>query len=119
MPLSSKLTTAQSGRAAEDLAHDYLIKQGLKLVERNFRCRQGEIDLIMRQGESLVFVEVRKRAGSKFGGAAASITAAKQAKLISAAQIYLQSCQRMPACRFDAIAIEGEKVIWLQNIIDN
>lgn len=116
---SSKSTTSQSGQQAEDLALDYLTKQGLHLVEKNFRCRQGEIDLIMRHGESLVFVEVRKRASSSFGGAAASITASKQAKLVNAAQHYLLSCQRTPPCRFDAIAIEGEKVIWLQNIIDN
>lgn len=119
MSLSSKPTTSQTGQAGEDLALDYLIKRGLRLVERNFRCRQGEIDLIMRHGESLVFVEVRKRRSASFGGAAASITASKQAKLVNAAQTYLQSCQRIPPCRFDAIAIEGEKVIWLQNIINN
>lgn len=114
-----KPTTRQAGQAGEDAALDYLTKQGLTLVERNFRCKQGEIDLIMRERDTLVFVEVRKRANDKFGGAAASITHLKQARLITAAQIYLQSCQRIPACRFDAVTIEGHKVIWLQNIIEN
>lgn len=112
-------TARQAGQAGEDTALDYLTKQGLVLVERNFRRRQGEIDLIMRERDTLVFVEVRKRANDRFGGAAASITHSKQSRLIIAAQIYLQSCQRIPACRFDAVVIEGDKVIWLQNIIEN
>ena len=113
-----KTSAARSGLAGEDAALDYLTQQGLSLVERNFRCRHGEIDLIMRHQSTLVFVEVRKRADARFGGAAASITASKQGRLITAAQIYLQRYQQPPPCRFDAVAIEGEKFIWLQNVID-
>jgi putative endonuclease len=71
------------------------------MVERNFRCKGGEIDLVMQDGEALVFVEVRKRADQRHGGAAASITPAKQKRLIVAAQHYLQRYRMPPPCRFD------------------
>lgn len=116
---SPKTTSITSGQAGEDAALEYLTQQGLTLVERNFRCRHGEIDLIMRQQSILVFVEVRKRSSARFGGAAASITSAKQARLVTAAQIYLQKYHHSPACRFDVLAIEGETFIWLQNVIDS
>src|SRR3954463_15968508 len=93
------------GRAGEDEALEYLTQRGLTLVERNFRCKGGEIDLIMQQHAMLVFVEVRKRADNRHGGAAASVTAAKQGRLIIAAQIYLQRYRMPPACRFDVVAI--------------
>jgi putative endonuclease len=114
-----KTASTTSGQAGEDAALDYLIEQGLTLVERNFRCRHGEIDLIMQQQSVLVFVEVKKRASARFGGAAASVTPAKQARLVTAAHIYLQKYHRPPACRFDVLAIEGEAFIWLQNVIDS
>ncbi len=114
-----KSSAIASGQAAEQAALDYLIQQGLALAQRNFRCRHGEIDLIMRHQSVLVFVEVRKRTSALYGGAAASITASKQARLITAAQIYLQQYPHPPACRFDAVAIEKEKIIWLQNVIDS
>ena len=106
------------GQAGEDDALEYLRQNGLTLVERNFRCKGGEIDLIMRQQAALVFVEVRKRADNRHGGAAASVTAAKQARLLIAAQIYLQRYKNPPACRFDVIAIEGTALTWLQNAIE-
>jgi len=112
-------SAAAAGQAAEQAALDYLIRQGLKPVQRNFHCRFGEIDLIMQSGATLVFVEVRKRTSSRYGGAAASITASKQARLIKAAQVYLQQYAHPPACRFDALAFEGEKIIWLQNVIES
>lgn len=108
----------KSGHAAEDRACDYLTRQGLTLVERNFRCRGGEIDLIMRQSEALVFVEVRLRADSRYGGAAASVTPAKQARLIVAAQLFLQRYPNPPPCRFDVIAIDGERLSWVRNAFD-
>ena len=77
------------GAQAEQAAAAYLVKRGLQLVEKNYRCRFGEIDLIMRAGVTLVFVEVRSRSSRAFGGAAASIDARKQRKLIAAAQHYL------------------------------
>lgn len=105
------------GDAGEDAALAYLQRQGLRLVERNFRCKAGELDLIMQDASSLVFVEVRKRKAAGFGGAAASITPAKQRRLLLAAQFYLQRYRTPPACRFDVIAIDGDKIEWLKNAI--
>jgi putative endonuclease len=106
------------GQAGEDRALDYLQQQGLTLQERNFRCQGGEIDLIMQQAGTLVFVEVRRRADRGHGGAAASVTAGKQARLILAAQIYLQRYKHPPACRFDVVAIDGEQLDWLKSAIE-
>ena len=102
------------GAAAEDRAAAYLAQQGLKLVTRNFRCRGGEIDLIMRDGASLVFVEVRSRARADFGGAAASITATKQARIILAARHYLAQHRIDAPCRFDAVLIQAGQLQWLR-----
>lgn len=112
--------TAQqiAGQAGEDAALAYLAAQGLTLLQRNFRCKGGEIDLVMQDGPALVFVEVRRRATLHYGGAAASITRSKQGRLIIAAQIYLQRYRMPPACRFDVIAIDGERLEWLRNAID-
>jgi putative endonuclease len=106
------------GQVGEDAALSWLQQRGLVLVERNFRCKGGEIDLIMKDGDALVFVEVRKRADTAHGGAAASITPAKQKRLIIAAQHYLQRYRMPPACRFDVIAIDADKVDWLKNAIE-
>jgi putative endonuclease len=103
------------GKQAEDRAAAYLQGQGLAIVARNWRCRGGELDLICRQGSTLVFVEVRSRIRTDFGGAAASITTSKRQRLIHAAQTYLASLGRLPACRFDAVLIEGEQLTWLQD----
>lgn len=108
------------GLRAEALAAAFLQQQGLVLLERNYRCRYGEIDLVMVDGKTLVFVEVRMRISSQFGGAAASITASKRRKLASAARHYLTGNSRPPACRFDALLVNGadKKVVWLKNIFD-
>lgn len=106
------------GEAGEDSALQYLQQQGLTLVERNFRCKGGEIDLIMQDHNALVFVEVRKRADRRYGGAAASVTARKQARLVIAAQTFLQRYRTPPACRFDVVAIDGAAMNWLKNVID-
>jgi putative endonuclease len=108
----------EQGRRWEQAALAHLQRGGLRLVEANFRCKGGEIDLIMRDKESLVFVEVRQRADRRHGGAAASITPAKIRRLVRAAQFYLQRFERLPACRFDVVAIDGEQLDWLQNVID-
>ncbi len=105
------------GDAAEQRALLHLQTQGLQLVQRSFLCKGGEIDLIMRDGRHLVFVEVRKRSSKKFGGALASVTSSKQKRLVHAAQVYLQNMKPVPACRFDLVAIEGEELIWLKNVI--
>lgn len=106
------------GDVGEEQALHFLQEQGLKLVERNFRCKGGEIDLVMQDGRGLVFVEVRKRASAEYGGAAASVTARKQARLVIAAQTFLQRYTMPPACRFDVIAIDGAAMEWLKNAIE-
>lgn len=97
------------GRAAEEAALRFLESQGCALVERNYRCRLGEIDLVMREGGSLVFIEVRARESDAFGGAAASIGVAKQRRLAAAARHFLMThpgAAVLPA-RFDVVAIAG------------
>lgn len=106
-----------AGQLGEDAALSYLQQRGLILVERNFLCKGGELDLVMQEGEVLVFVEVRKRADRNYGGAAASVTAAKQKRLITAAHHYLQRYRMPPACRFDVIAIDGDETEWIRNAI--
>jgi putative endonuclease len=97
------------GRAAEDAALRHLESRGLALLDRNYRCRLGEIDLVMRDGDSLVFVEVRARADAGHGGAAASVGAHKQRRLALAARHYLMTRPRLAAlpARFDVVAISG------------
>ena len=114
------MTTALSGAAAEDIAADYLEARGLHIIRRNHRCRFGEIDLIARDGQTLVFVEVRLRRGSSFGGALASITPAKQRKLMLTARHFLSGWREAPGCRFDAIlldALDTRRIEWLRDII--
>lgn len=106
------------GEQAERIAAEYLQRRGLSLLERNYRCRYGEIDLIMQDGASLVFVEVRLRSRAEYGGAAASIDGLKQGKLLRAAQHYLATLRRMPPCRFDALllhAADGSEIEWVKN----
>ncbi len=88
-----------SGALAEQVAAQYLLQQGLKLLQTNYRCRFGEIDLILQDGETCVFTEVRLRSQAAFGGAAASIDARKQAKLIRTAQHFLSGLKHLPGCR--------------------
>lgn len=117
-------TRAARGAQAEAEACAYLQRHGLQLVERNYRCAHGEIDLIMREQQTLVFVEVRYRAGTNFGGAAASVDARKQARLIAAALHYMQrhrgAC-RQP-CRFDVMALapgaRAEAVVWIRSAFE-
>jgi putative endonuclease len=109
------------GRDAEHQAAVFLQQQKLKLLEKNYRCRFGEIDLIMQDGNMVVFVEVRMRTSNQFGGAAASITTAKQVKLARAARHYLARCNDDFPCRFDVILISGNKddeIEWIQNAFD-
>lgn len=108
----------EQGRQWENTAQLYLQRHGLVLIEANFRCKLGEIDLIMREGSTLVFVEVRQRAAGAQVGAAASIGPAKVRRIVRAAQVYLQRCPRTPPCRIDVIAIDGERIEWLKNAIE-
>lgn len=104
------------GDAAEDRALAFLVGQGLSLVERNVASRLGEIDLVMRDPEGIVFVEVRSRARSDFGGAAGSVGAAKQRRLQREAQRWMNQHfgDRWPACRFDVCAFEGARIDWIR-----
>jgi putative endonuclease len=115
-------TTKQKGDAAEDRALHYLQAQGLKLMQRNYRTPGrggGEIDLIMRDTDgTLVFVEVRQRASAKHGGALASVTVGKQRRIAFAAQSYLLKFRQLPPCRFDVVAVEGEKLLWFRAAFD-
>ncbi|TFW27774.1 YraN family protein [Massilia horti] len=106
------------GRLWERSARMHLERHGLALVEANFTCRGGEIDLVMRERDTLVFVEVRQRAGYQHGGAAASITPDKIRRLVRAAQTYLLRFSRPPPCRFDVITIDGDQLHWLRNVIE-
>lgn len=122
-----KPTTKETGDNAEHIAETFLQTQGLKLVARNYRCRFGEIDLIMQERETLVFVEVRMRrrpvrgGSNDFGGPAASITVAKQARIIAAAQHYLAGMKKFPPCRFDAILMttaSQSSVEWMKGAFE-
>ena len=107
------------GATAEALAAQFLQARGIRIVERNYRCRGGEIDIIAREGPTLVFIEVRLRRNSAFGGAAASITPAKRRRLAFAARHYLGRLGREPPCRFDAIlldSLESERIEWLRDV---
>ncbi|HEB63765.1 MAG TPA: YraN family protein [Gammaproteobacteria bacterium] len=115
-----RLKTITRGVWAEEQANQYLQAKGLQLITKNYRCKCGEIDLVMRQKDSIVFIEVRYRKNNIFGSAAESIDRRKQSKLIAAAKHYLQSNKitaRSPS-RIDVIAITGQTQIeWIQNAI--
>ncbi len=114
----SKDSSQGSGEAAERIAEKFLIARGLVCAERNYRCRMGEIDLIMKDGAGLVFVEVRMRKHGGFGGAAASIGPDKQQRIIAAAQHYLSGLRSLPACRFDAVLLnelDASGIEWIRD----
>lgn len=108
--------TQASGDAAEDRALAFLAGHGLRLIERNVASRLGEIDLVMRDGEAIVFVEVRSRGRTDYGGAAASVGPAKQRRLQREAQRYLNQRygDRWPPCRFDVCALDGTSIEWIR-----
>ena len=115
-------TTRVRGTAAEDAALAHLLRAGLTLLERNYRTPGrggGEIDLVMRApGGTLVFVEVRARGSATHGGAAASVGANKQRRIVLAARHYLMRHRSPPACRFDVVAIDGNHIEWLKAAFD-
>ena len=114
--------TRLRGNAAEDAALAHLLAAGLTLVERNYRTPGrggGEIDLVMREaGGTLVFVEVRARAATTHGGAAASVGGVKQRRIVLAARHYLMRHRSPPAFRFDVVAIDGNHIEWLKAAFD-
>ena len=111
------MNTTDQGRRAEALCARLLERAGLAVIERNFRCRLGEVDLIAREGEMLVFCEVRLRRGQSFGGAAESITAAKRARIAAAARLYLAG-KPESACRFDVMLLDDLEALRVQWIRD-
>ncbi len=118
---SRKRYTTIAGRAAERIACEHLLAQGLELLARNYRCKRGEIDIVMRHAKELVFVEVRYRRNIRFGTPAESVDRLKQARLVSAAMHYLQ--QKRPrhyaGIRFDVVAISQHsgrpEIDWIQD----
>ena len=122
---TSNPTTREAGKYWERVARDYLIQQGLVLVEENFHCRFGEVDLIMSDNETLVFVEVKYRKGQQYGGAISTISKSKQQKIAKTASIYLQQQQLNEyntPYRFDVVAIDNQAngksqshINWLTN----
>jgi putative endonuclease len=107
----------RAGARAEELCAELLRGAGLRVLARNWRCRHGEIDLVAEEGRTLVFAEVRYRRDPRFGGAAESVTAAKRARLLAAARLYLM---RRPdaECRFDVLlldSLEGGRIQWIRN----
>ncbi len=120
-----KNSTAQTvGQQAEDWALQYLQQQGLKLIERNFYCQSGEIDLIFRDKENLVFTEVRYRHKSSHGTGVETVDGAKQRKILRSAEYYLYSKKLWDhPCRFDVIGISLDtqqqvEIVWEKNAFD-
>ena len=125
MEFTGRRTTKAIGDEAESLALAHLQRAGLALVERNYRvargphARGGEVDLIVRDRDgTLVFVEVRSRATTIHGGAAASIGAAKRQRIVLAARHYLMRWASPPPCRFDVVAIDADRVEWLRGAFE-
>lgn len=112
----------QVGFQIEQQAREYLLRQGLEWLKSNYRCRWGEIDLVMREGKYLVFVEVRSRTSVAYGGAAGSITFSKQKKLLNTASHYLlthRMLDKQPS-RFDVVGFQGlpRQIIWIKNVLE-
>jgi len=101
------LKRKEIGAIGEKLAADFLKKRGYKIIQRNFRCREGEIDIIVQKDECLVFVEVRTKKNTAFGTPEESVTLSKREKLISLADAYIQACNKPPqSWRIDVVAVE-------------
>jgi putative endonuclease len=120
-----RLSPAQArGRQAEDMAARHLEAHGLRVIERNVRCRGGEVDLVCLDRGAVVFVEVRLRTSGRFGGAAESITAAKRGRILLAAQWWLGGAgrrYRSAPCRLDAVLLDGlddTRINWLPGAFD-
>ena len=125
MATPARPTTKALGDAVEQRALEHLSGHGLVLVQRNYRvargpsARGGEVDLVMRDRDgTLVFVEVRARRDDRFGGAAASVGAAKRRSIVLAATYFLRRLPVPPPCRFDVVAVDGERIEWLRAAFD-
>jgi putative endonuclease len=117
-----KQTSHARGKVTESFAEHYLIKQGLQPIDRNIHCRQGEIDLIMRDGDTFVFIEVKYRKNNHFGSATEAVSITKQNKINHCVAFYFHKAnlnEYNTPCRFDVIALEGDinkpEITWLKN----
>ena len=107
------------GAAAEARAAEFLARKAYRIVDRNWTCKGGEIDLVCLDGDgTLVFVEVRSRSDERFGGAASSVGSAKRRRLVFAATHYLRRLPSPPPCRFDVVAVDGDRIEWLRAAFD-
>ncbi len=119
--LTAKAAHLMRGESAEEQAHKFLINKGLKPVCRNFRCKQGELDLVMTDGQTLVIIEVRFRKTDQYGSAVESVTRTKQSRIIAATQFFLSSQANLSQkvdrpIRFDVVAISGnDNIDWIKN----
>ncbi|WP_262964176.1 YraN family protein [Methylobacter psychrophilus] len=114
--LKAKAAHLIRGESAEEQAHKFLVNKGLKPVCRNYRCKMGELDLIMTDQKTLVIIEVRYRKTDQYGSAVESITRAKQSRIIAATQSYLSTQKEDRPLRFDVVAISGNgNLEWIQN----
>ncbi len=120
MNLWNRLSPIKRGEAGEQYAIEMLKDAGMQLIARNYRTRQGEIDIIMKEKDTLVFVEVRYRKNSAYGGGAESVDYKKQQRLIKTAQAYLQQNAFSGPCRFDVIALSSDQQPnWIKNAFEN
>jgi putative endonuclease len=117
---AARADARRRGREAEELAARFLAEHGLAIVARNYRTRFGEVDLVAREGATLVFVEVRARSWAAFGGAAGSVDWRKQRRIVAAARHYLARLRAEPACRFDVITLQGRPAApaWIRGAFD-
>jgi putative endonuclease len=111
-------TRIETGKKAEELAAAFLLAKGMTIIEKNFLAKVGEIDIVAKDGDEIVFVEVRARASRDFGGAAASVGGAKRRKLIRAAGLWIQARKWDGACRFDVVAVDGGRLEHLPAAFD-
>ena len=117
--LGRRSNARHTGDDKEALARRFLERHGLRHVAHNVRCRYGEIDLVMRDAQTLIFVEVRYRRSERFGGATASVDRRKQARLTATAGFFLQRHPTDLPCRFDVVAIgAGDQVQWIRNAFE-
>lgn len=110
------MSTREAGARGEARAARALRARGYRIVEQNFRCRSGEIDIVARDGDALVFVEVRTRRSDRFGSAIETISAAKQKQVVRVARAYLAARRLSPAaCRFDVVGITGDELVIIED----
>lgn len=114
--LKTKAAHLLRGNQAEEQAYQFLLKQGLQPICRNYRSKYGELDLVMQEGETVAIIEVRFRQSDRYGSALESITTRKQARIIAAAQTWLAQYPTPRSVRFDVVAISGNgNINWIRN----